>query len=126
MPGRPRRTPKNPYPVKKTKVATMTEEFRVPNLTRTRTGWCQGVVIEYNQDHSHPYRIEWKNDPKVYENCNLDEMQLLTHHYKECDKRRLLDMECVGMELQMICYALRPLVSWTVYIHLKIQSDMRY
>ncbi len=98
-PGRPRSTPKNPYPVKKTRVATMTDEFRVPNLTRTRTGWRQGVVIEYNPDHSHPYRIEWKNDPKVYENCNLDEMHLFTHHYKECDKRRLLDMECVGMEM---------------------------
>ena len=98
-PGRPRVAPRNPYPVKKTKVATKTEEFRVPNLTRTRTGWCEGVVIEYNPNHLHPYRIEWKNDPKVYENCNLDEMNLLTHHYKECDKRRLLDIDCVGKEI---------------------------
>jgi hypothetical protein len=98
-PGRPRVAPRNPYPVKKTKVATKTEEFRVPNLTRTRTGWCEGVVIEYNPNHPHPYRIEWKNDPKVYENCNLDEMNLLTHHYKECDKRRLLDIDCVGKEI---------------------------
>jgi hypothetical protein len=37
-PGRPKSTTKNPYPVKKTKVATMTEEFRVPKLTRMRTG----------------------------------------------------------------------------------------
>ncbi len=34
-PGRPKSSTKNPYPVKKTKVATMTEEFRVPKLTRT-------------------------------------------------------------------------------------------
>ena len=26
-------------------------------------------------------------------------MILLTHHYKECDKRRLLDVDCVGMEI---------------------------
>ena len=70
-----------------------------PQLTNSRTGWCEGVVIEYNPDHNHPYRIEWKDDPKVYENCNLHEMHLLTHHYKECDKRRLLDMECVGTEI---------------------------
>ena len=98
-PGRPRVAPRNPYPVKKTKVATKTKEFRVPNLTRTRTGWCEGVVIEYNPNHPHPYRIEWKNEPKVYENCNLHEMILLTHHYKECDKRRLLDIDCVGKEI---------------------------
>ena len=98
-PGRPKSAPTNPYPVKKTKVATRTEEYRVPKLTNSRTGWCEGVVIEYNPDHNHPYRIEWKDDPKVYENCNLNEMHLLTHHYKECDKRRLLDMECVGTEI---------------------------
>jgi hypothetical protein len=47
----------------------------------------------------HTYRIEWNDDPKVYENCNLDKMILPTHHYIECDKRRLLDMDCVGMEI---------------------------
>ncbi len=51
--GRPKACVKNPYPVKKTKVATMTEEDRVPFLTRTRTGWCDGVVIEYNPDHAY-------------------------------------------------------------------------
>ncbi len=94
---RPKSTPKNPYPVRKTMVATMTEEFRVPKLARTRTGWLDGVVIEYNPEHTHPYRIEW--NPKVYENCNLEEMHLLTHHFRECDKRWLLDMDCVGMEI---------------------------
>ena len=98
-PGRPKSTPQNPYPVKKTKVATKSEEYRVPKLTRTRTGWCEGVVIEYNPDHAHPWRIEWNDIPKVYENCNLQEMNLLTHQYKECDKRRLLDMDCVGKEI---------------------------
>ena len=103
-PGRPRSAPRNPFPVKKTKVATKTEEFRVPKLTRTRTGWCEGVVIEYNPNHAHPYRIEWNNDPKVQENCTLDEMNLLTHHYRECDKRRLLDIDCVGKEiLEPLC-----------------------
>ena len=86
-PGRPKSAPKNPYPVKKTKVATKTEEYRVPTLTRTRTGWCEGVVIEYNPDHAHPWRIEWNDIPKVYENCNLQEMNLLTHHYKELGRR---------------------------------------
>ncbi len=90
--GRPKSTPKNPYPVKKTKVATMTEEFRVPKLARTRTGWLDGVVTEYHPEHTHPYRIEWNDNPKMYENCNLEEMYLLTHHFRECDKRRLLDI----------------------------------
>jgi hypothetical protein len=98
-PGRPKSASRNPYPVKKTKVATKTEESRVPKLTLTRTGWCEGVVIQYNPDHGHPYRIEWNNDPKVHENCTLEELHLFTHHYRECDKRRLLDIECVGKEI---------------------------
>ena len=98
-PGRPRVASRNPYPVKKTKVATMTEDERIPKLTMTRTGWCEGVLIQYNPDDVYSYRIEWNNDPKVQENCTLEEMHLLTHHYRECDKRRLLDIECVGKEI---------------------------
>jgi hypothetical protein len=46
-----------------------------------------------------PYVIEWDLDPKVYENVDETDMDLLTHNYKECDKRQLLDIECVGMEV---------------------------
>jgi hypothetical protein len=38
-------------------------------------------------------------DPKVLENVDEQDMDVLTHQYKECDKRRLLDIECVGMEI---------------------------
>ncbi len=87
------------YPLKKTRVATMTGEVRTTSLKRTGSGWCQGVLKQYDPAQKLPYVIEWDLDPKVYENVDETDMDLLTHNYKECDKRRLLDIECVGMEV---------------------------
>jgi hypothetical protein len=54
---------------------------------------------QYNPGQKLPYVIEWDVEPKVLENVDEKDMDVLTHYYRECDKRRLLDMECVGMEL---------------------------
>jgi hypothetical protein len=87
------------YPLKKTRVASMTGEVRATCLKRSGSGWCQGVLKQYNPGQKLPYVIEWDVEPKVLENVDEQDMDVLTHYYRECDKRRLLDMECVGMEL---------------------------
>jgi hypothetical protein len=90
---------KGKYPLKKTRVASMTGEVRATSLKRNGSGWCQGVLKQYVPGQKLPYVIEWNVDPKVYENVDEQDMDILTHNYKECDKRRLLDIECVGMEV---------------------------
>ncbi len=76
----------------------MTGEVRATSLKRKGSGWCQGVLKQYDSTQKLPYAIEWDMDPKVYENVDEADMEVLTHQYKECDKKRLLDIECVGME----------------------------
>jgi hypothetical protein len=94
-----KRTVKGKYPLKKTRVASKTGEVRTTSLKRTGSGWCQGVLKQYDPAQKLPYVIEWDLDPEVYENVDETDMDLLTHNYKECDKRRLLDIECVRMEV---------------------------
>jgi hypothetical protein len=97
--GRPKAANKSKYPLERTKVGTTTGELRTPFLKLIRTGWCEGVLTAFDTEKSHPYLIEWNVDPKVCENVNEEEMQFLTHHYRECDRRRLLDIECVETEI---------------------------
>jgi hypothetical protein len=98
-PKKTKKTVKGKYPLKKTRVASMTGEVRATSLKRKGSGWCQGVLKQYDPTQKLPYVIEWDVDPKVYENVDEADMEILTHQYKECDKRRLLDIECVGMEI---------------------------
>ncbi len=74
-------------------------QVRATCLKRSGSGWCQGVLKQYVPGQKLAYVIEWNVDPKVLENVDEQDMDILMHQYKECDKRRLLDIECVGMEI---------------------------
>ncbi len=54
----PKSGAKSKYPLKKARVASMTGEVRTTSLKPTSSGWCRGVLTQYDPAQTHPYVIE--------------------------------------------------------------------
>jgi hypothetical protein len=88
------------WTVGKIKVATFTgNNPKYPLLKATRTGWVGGLLTSFKEGESKPYTIEWDTDPKIVSHVDTDEMFILRRDFMGSDKRRLLDMVCVGSEV---------------------------
>ena len=86
--------------VGRTKVATTTgNNPKYPNLKTTRTGWVAGMLTGFTEGDTKPYTIEWDTYPKQVSHVDTQEMIILRRDFSGSDKRRLLDMVCVGSEV---------------------------
>jgi hypothetical protein len=87
----------------KTHVATPVDNRKFPTMRKTRTGWCMGLLVDFDADRDHPYEIEWDcGESTMKAHVNANEMALLVQHYKGCKKRLLVDWFTVGLELLLI------------------------
>jgi hypothetical protein len=76
-----------------------------PNLAKTRTGWCIGLLVAFDPDRDQPYEIEWESVESyltIKAHVDAKEMALLVQHYKGCKKRLLVEWFAVGLELLVI------------------------
>ena len=88
------------WKVGKAKVATTSgNNLKYPFLTQTRTGWVAGLLTGFTEGDAKPYVIEWNTKPKQVSHVDDEEMLILRRDFLGSDKRRLLDMLCVGTEV---------------------------
>jgi hypothetical protein len=84
-----RKTPHPAWKCNKTRVATHVDNPRFPNLAKTRTGWCLGLLVAIDPAREQPYEIEWEtveSYPTVKAHVDAQEMALLVEHFKGCKK----------------------------------------
>jgi hypothetical protein len=88
------------WTVGKAKVATTTgNNLKYPFLKQTRTGWVAGLLTGFTEGEAKTYAIEWNTKPKEVSHVDDEEMVILRRDFLGSDKRRLLDMLCVGTEV---------------------------
>ena len=88
------------WTVGKAKVATTTgNNEKYPFLKETRTGWVAGLLTGFTEGEAKPYAIEWNTKPKQVCHVDTEELVILRRDFIGSDKRRLLDMVCVGTEV---------------------------
>ncbi len=68
-------------------------------MKQTRTGWVAGLLTGFKEGEPKPYAIEWDTDSKVVTHVDVEEMFILRRDFIGSDKRRVLDMVCVGTEV---------------------------